>query len=407
MAGKTFINYRREDSIATAGRLRDHLARTFGSDNLFMDVDNIPLGVDFVKYLISQVEACDVFLALIGPNWLNAKDKNGGRRIENADDFVAIEIAAALERNILVIPVLIDGTRMPTEGELPEALRPLARRQAFELRHAQFGRDAQALIEKLNEGFNEREVKDDADAEAKRRAEEAERQRPVATAQDAALARDSLNSAVEHGLKGNYDRAIADCSEAIELDPKLAAAYSERGKAYAAKGNTQRAIADYNEAIKLDPEHAAAYRNRGRVHFAEGDNDRAIADYTEAIKLDPNDAETYFARGMTYGIKGDNDHAIADYSEAIKLDPKDEMAYSQRGMAYAAKGNTHRAIADLSEAIRQNPNYTSALTHRGLLYENIGEFQRARADFAAVLAIPQAEDDNGWAQRVARDKLHR
>src|SRR5262245_44585530 len=106
MAGKIFINYRREDSIGTAGRLHDRLAHTFGRDNLFMDVDHIPAGVDFVEYLNSQVAQCGVFLAVIGPNWLNAKDNRGRRRFDNPDDYVTIEIAAALARKIRVIPVL-------------------------------------------------------------------------------------------------------------------------------------------------------------------------------------------------------------------------------------------------------------------------------------------------------------
>src|SRR5262249_14939916 len=82
----------------TAGRLHDRLAQKFGCNNLFMDVDHIPAGVDFTEYLHSQVTACDVFLAVIGPNWLDAKDDSRRRRFDNPDDFVTIEIAAALAR---------------------------------------------------------------------------------------------------------------------------------------------------------------------------------------------------------------------------------------------------------------------------------------------------------------------
>src|SRR5260370_37483262 len=109
-----FINYRRDDSISTAGRLHDRLAQTFGRKNLFMDVDHIPAGVDFVDYLHSQEAACDVVLAVIGPNWLNAKDDLGRRRFDNPDDVVTIESAAALARNIRVIPVLDHVARAPT-----------------------------------------------------------------------------------------------------------------------------------------------------------------------------------------------------------------------------------------------------------------------------------------------------
>jgi hypothetical protein len=150
MGGTIFVNYRRDDSPGTAGRLRDRLADAFGPDSLFMDVDNIPAGVDFASHLSAQVAACDVFLAIVGPNWLNATGETGGRRIDDPDDFVRIEIAAALARNIHVIPLTIDGARLPKADELPDPLKPLIRRQAVEVRNAHFHRDAEALIEKLH-----------------------------------------------------------------------------------------------------------------------------------------------------------------------------------------------------------------------------------------------------------------
>jgi TIR domain len=153
MVGKIFINYRREDSIATAGRLADRPAGTFGRDNLFMDVDNIPVGINFDEYLKSQVAACDVVLSVIGPNWLNAKDETNQRRLDKPDDFVAIELAAALARNILVIPVLVDGTRMPKASELPDSLEPFALRNAIQVRNTNFGSDADQLITKMREAL--------------------------------------------------------------------------------------------------------------------------------------------------------------------------------------------------------------------------------------------------------------
>lgn len=149
-----FINYRRDDSMGMAGRLYDRLAQAFERSNLFMDVDHIPAGVDFVNHLNNQVAACDVFIAVIGPNWLDARNEQGDRRLHVPGDFVAIEIAAALARDIRVIPVLIDGARMPKAGDLPEPLKPLVRRHAVNLRHDQFGRDAEALIEKIRDAFH-------------------------------------------------------------------------------------------------------------------------------------------------------------------------------------------------------------------------------------------------------------
>ena len=119
-----------------------------------MDVEDIPAGVDFAKYLSDQVAASRVFLAVIGPTWLDAKDESGGRRIDDPDDFVAIEITAALARNIRVIPVLVEGARMPKAGELPDPLKALARRQAVDVGQLQFGRDAEALVERVREALN-------------------------------------------------------------------------------------------------------------------------------------------------------------------------------------------------------------------------------------------------------------
>jgi hypothetical protein len=153
MAGRIFINYRRGDSPGTAGRLQERLGQAFGRDNVFMDVEHIPAGVDFRDYLNRQVAACDVFLAIVGPNWLDAKDDSGGRRLDNPDDFAAVEIAAALARDIRVIPVLVDGARMPKTDELPGPLRPFAGRNAVDVRNAQFGRDAEALVEKIRDAL--------------------------------------------------------------------------------------------------------------------------------------------------------------------------------------------------------------------------------------------------------------
>jgi hypothetical protein len=125
MADTIFINYRREDSAATAGRLHDRLAQAFGRKRIFMDVDQIPAGIDFVAHLNSQVAACGVVLVVIGPHWLDVKNEAGQRRLNQPDDFVAIEIAAALARDIRVIPVLVDGASVPQASELPDSLKPV------------------------------------------------------------------------------------------------------------------------------------------------------------------------------------------------------------------------------------------------------------------------------------------
>jgi hypothetical protein len=103
-----------------------------------------------------KVAACRVFLAVIGPNWLDAKDESGVRRLDNPDDFVTIEIAAALARDIRVIPVLVDNARMPKADKLPEHIRPLVRRNAVEVRNTQFRRDAETLVARMREALGQK-----------------------------------------------------------------------------------------------------------------------------------------------------------------------------------------------------------------------------------------------------------
>jgi hypothetical protein len=150
MPHRFFISYRRDDSAGHAGRISDQLGREFGLDALFMDVDAIPLGVNFIEVLREEVARCDVLLALIGPNWLNIHDQEGNRRLDNPSDLVRIEIATALRRNIPVIPVLLDGARMPKADQLPKDLEELAVRNGLDVRHTSFRTDVDKLIRALS-----------------------------------------------------------------------------------------------------------------------------------------------------------------------------------------------------------------------------------------------------------------
>jgi hypothetical protein len=149
MAAKVFISYRRADSAGYAGRVMDRLDREFRRDLVFMDVDAIPLGTNFSKVLHEEVAKCGVLLAVIGPNWLDLRDEAGNRRLDNPKDFVRIEIAAALQRNIPVIPILLDGATIPKASQLPEDLKDLALRNGLDVRHASFEDDMKRLIRGL------------------------------------------------------------------------------------------------------------------------------------------------------------------------------------------------------------------------------------------------------------------
>jgi len=135
---KILISYRRADEAIAATMLHEKLAEIFGGEKVFMDVDAIPAGRDFRQYLEGEVAKADVVLVVIGAKWLNLCDSEGRRRIDQPTDWVHIEIAAALKREIPVIPLLVGDAKMPTEAELPEPLCGLAYRQALPLRS---GRD--------------------------------------------------------------------------------------------------------------------------------------------------------------------------------------------------------------------------------------------------------------------------
>lgn len=145
MAGKIFINYRREDSQADARSIYQRLQRTFGSRQLFMDVDTIEKGRDFREVLHDSLAECQLMLVIVGRSWLGARNEKGARRLDDPNDFVRMEIAAALKRNIPVIPVRVGGALMPPEAELPGNLKALAMRQSAIVTHENFPHDMDGL----------------------------------------------------------------------------------------------------------------------------------------------------------------------------------------------------------------------------------------------------------------------
>jgi hypothetical protein len=143
---RIFISYPREEGGASAGRLHDRLSEHFGRDNVFIDIDTIEPGLDFVDVIERTVASCDVLIALIGRQWLTSTDAAGQRRLDNPEDFVRQENAMALRGNIRVIPALIQDTPMPRTTDLPEDLKTLTRRNALEISDTHFHRDVDQLI---------------------------------------------------------------------------------------------------------------------------------------------------------------------------------------------------------------------------------------------------------------------
>jgi hypothetical protein len=147
-----YLSYRRSESAAYAGRLFDHLNRHFGRDSVFMDIQGgIRRGQEFARAIDSALNACDAVLVVIGKDWASCTGQDGRRRLEDPKDWVRLEVAAALRRDILVVPVLVDGARIPDPASLPEELRALCRRNACELSDLRWAFDVRALVKDLEQ----------------------------------------------------------------------------------------------------------------------------------------------------------------------------------------------------------------------------------------------------------------
>lgn len=146
---KVFISYRREDSSGYVGRLQERLRRELGRKKIFVDVDSIRPGSDFAQTIEKSVNTADVILIVIGKEWVFVKNEDGTRRLENPDDYVRQEVVKALISKAKVLPVLVNGAKMPSPDDLPEPLKPLATMSAIELRDTRWDADVKHLIQNL------------------------------------------------------------------------------------------------------------------------------------------------------------------------------------------------------------------------------------------------------------------
>lgn len=145
-----FLSYRRSDTSGHAGRLADALEARYGRDAVFRDVESIQAGALFDEAIDRALADCRVFLPLVGDQWLDSTGPDGRRRLDDPADFVRREVAAALRREVPVIPVLLEGATMPPASALPPALRALARHQALELSESRWDYDVQRLVEAID-----------------------------------------------------------------------------------------------------------------------------------------------------------------------------------------------------------------------------------------------------------------
>lgn len=186
---------------------------------------------------------------------------------------------------------------------------------------------------------------------------------------------------------GEYERAIQDYGESINLDPHDPKPFNNRGVAYQKTGEYDRAIEDFNAAIAIDQSYANAYANRGETYQKKGEFTLALKDFDDAIRLRPALAALWNERCWTHAVVGELQAALADCKEAMRLEPNGSAAvFDSRGLTYLKMGEWKLAIADFNSALRFDPKLVSARYGRGLARLKTGDVAGAKADTAAAKA---------------------
>lgn len=207
----------------------------------------------------------------------------------------------------------------------------------------------------------------------------------------------SRESALDSCLNnsGSAETRVSDCTAIIANGAAtadvLSVALYNRGSAYVEQHDQERALADFSEAIRLNPHFVDAHRARARIYFERHDKARMQADYlaadTEEIAKDPTNGSRYAWRGNTYSFNHDYERAVADYTKAIELNYSDVGVFNNRGLAYEELNDYSRALGDFNEAIRRNPQYGAAYINRALLYTDRREYALALRDFNEAIGL--------------------
>lgn len=194
-------------------------------------------------------------------------------------------------------------------------------------------------------------------------------------------------------------RVIDDSSLSAEVRSEAhlrrALAYAQKAQHANDKADIDRAVADLSEGLRLDPDNGAAqrfvYQTRAGLHFHKGDYDQAIADYTSLLRLDPS-ATIYGFRGFVYATRGDHERAIADYTQAIQLEPKVARIHAQRAWSNLQAGRSEEALADADRVVMLEPDTAASYGTRVAVYRALGKTAEAVADLRKALSLEPGND---------------
>ena len=346
-----FVSYRRQESSHLAGRLYDRLADRFGEGQVFIDVNTIEPGVEFAEEIFRAVAACKVLLAIIGPNWLTATDEQGGRRLDDPDDTVRLEIESALARGVRVIPILLEGAVMPSRQDLPESLAGLARRNALLIRHESFRYDAGRLVTAIERILapapSTAAVRSDPDAhgvqsagnafgEAAQNGSEPTRNDLARAARLLADAEHIANSITAESSKASALRYVAKALAATNPDRAERIARSITAERWKAP-----ALRDVAKALAAtDPDRAdRLLTDAERIAYSITDDylkASALSGVAEALAATDPDRADRIARSITYGSwKASALSSVAKALAAIDPDRADRLLTDAERIAYS------------------------------------------------------------------------
>jgi Flp pilus assembly protein TadD len=356
---KIFISYRRDDSADVSGRLYDRLALQFGKDRLFKDVDNIPLGEDFLGVLRTEIEQSDVMLVIIGRQWLTVKDARGRQRLASPDDPVRIEVETALTRGIPVIPVLVQNAMMPKASDLPKSMRAFASCNGIAV-HADphFHSDVDLLVDRL----------------------------PLSEVLIAKA--EALMDEEEH------DEALRLFQRATELAPNDANVWVLFGSAYYEADRYLDALRAFDRALSLDTSDADGWVGRGDALRHLGRYEEALAAYDHALTLDANDPEAWDGKGKTFLMLERYGEALAAFDRAVALDAVDAGAWINKGVALSYLQRDREALVAYDRTLTLEPDSAIWLNKASSLRKlhRMREAEEAERR-AAELEAAENEDD--------------
>ena len=337
--GGIFINYRREDTGALAGRLVSRLSDHFGSDRIFMDIEYIESGDDFVGAITRALSYSNVLLALIGPRWLAVDDRSGNRRIDHPDDFVRAEIETALQRDLRVIPVLVDGATLPSPRDLPPSLQPLVRRQALELSERNFEDTAARLISAMS-GLLGEEKGQPAEAQ------EAPSQLPG-------------EGSVPFGE--SQQSALAAAQRAVELNPGDPEPYRRLATLLQEAGRTEEALEVAQRAVELGGDDPDAYSRLAELLQETGRTEEALEVAQHAVALSGDDPDAYSRLAELLQETGRTEEALEVAQHAVDLNPANSELGRQLAALLQETGRTEEASAALERAALASVNLAGGI----------------------------------------------